>query len=349
MKTISVNQRGLEFLSPRTVFDFSQAVLTRAPSRVKSAPLTSRAAALMLGVGVGSSAPTDRKGVAVAVSAILLLLAVTSQSVVGLLAIWAGLGRGHWFVRVAALAAVLALALLIPAYELVVVFTVQCLVVVPTLLVARRLRARAEGKPASQFTIRDLLAGDGGCGGGLGRRGERAAGGLDFVEFPRRLPPFILRHARLAALVRLPDHRADRRLRDARGRRRGLGSLATMVAILVVCCSCYRSWRRLESWCTSLPASEPVGFGFRRVSTDGSPAVGRTGGHGCPASHWVCCFLRSRCPMACVASRGKSRIEPRRRATSRDRVAKAVRSSRGRPWGCLAWRCSRRSRGRTTS
>ncbi|MCX7424248.1 MAG: hypothetical protein NTW96_01205 [Planctomycetia bacterium] len=92
-----------------------------------------------------------------AISAILLLLAVTSQSVVGLLAIWAGLGRGHWFVRVAALAAVLGLALLIPAYELVVVFTVQCLVIVPTLLVVRRLRARSEGTPASQFTIRDLL------------------------------------------------------------------------------------------------------------------------------------------------------------------------------------------------
>jgi hypothetical protein len=105
----------------------------------------------------GAITSTDRNEVAVAVSATLLLLAVTLQSVVELLAIWAGLGRGHWFVRVAALAAVLGLALLIPAYELVIVFTVQCLVIVPTLLVARRLRARAEGKPATQFTIRDLL------------------------------------------------------------------------------------------------------------------------------------------------------------------------------------------------
>jgi hypothetical protein len=91
------------------------------------------------------------------VAVILIVLAVTSSSVVGLLAIWAGLGRGHWFLRVVAVGAVLGLALLIPAYELVVVYTIQCLVVVPMLLVARRFRARGEGNHALQFTLLDLL------------------------------------------------------------------------------------------------------------------------------------------------------------------------------------------------
>jgi hypothetical protein len=91
------------------------------------------------------------------VDIVFIVLAVTSSSVVGLLAIWAALGRGHWFLRVATLGAVIGLALLIPAYELIVVYTVQCLVVVPTLIVARRLRARGEGNHVLQFTLLDLL------------------------------------------------------------------------------------------------------------------------------------------------------------------------------------------------
>ena len=92
-----------------------------------------------------------------ATTAVLVLLAVTTSSVVGLLGVWAGLGRGHWFVRVAVVGAVLGLALLIPAYELAVPYAIQCLVVVPPLVLARRLRTRGEGNHAMQFTLRDLI------------------------------------------------------------------------------------------------------------------------------------------------------------------------------------------------
>lgn len=89
--------------------------------------------------------------------AVWTMLAIASSSAGGLLAIWVGLGRGHWFLRVAAIFAVLGLLLSIPAHELAVVYAVQCLVVVPTLLVVRCRRAWREGKRVVQFTVLDIL------------------------------------------------------------------------------------------------------------------------------------------------------------------------------------------------
>ena len=54
---------------------------------------------------------------------LLGILTVTSYSLVGLLAIWAGLGRPHWFLRVAVVGGILLLLLLIPAYEPLLLFS----------------------------------------------------------------------------------------------------------------------------------------------------------------------------------------------------------------------------------
>ncbi|MHC4404429.1 MAG: hypothetical protein ACYTG0_32650 [Planctomycetota bacterium] len=105
-------------------------------------------------------------------------LALLAHSVVGLVAIWVGLGRGHWFLRVAVLGGVLALGLaipsfeLLPAYELVLLFLTQSVIVIVPLLVVRYVRARrAQGKPYAsagraglarlrpQFSLLDLLLG----------------------------------------------------------------------------------------------------------------------------------------------------------------------------------------------
>ena len=241
------------------------------------------------------------------------------------------------------------LALLIPAYELVVVFTVQCLVIVPTLLVARRLRTRSEGKPASQFTIRDLLLATAVVAAVLAVGANVPREVWTSWDFLGVVPPF-LQLSRLAALGGLPVHRADRRLRDARRRRTGLGSLATM-ATGVACCCCLRcrlSWRP-GSWCTRLSTSEPSTW-FRGVLSWNAGSWSRRGGRGCPASRWVCCFLRSRwsCGSCCFARRFKTEMRRPQRATTAS--PSAAGPSRRRLVGA-AWRraaCAA-DRGRTTS
>ncbi len=91
------------------------------------------------------------------VEIVLVILTMLSITSVGLLAIWAALGRGHWFVRVAVVGALFSLLLLVPAYKPLIVFVVQAAVAVPILVIARRLRARSEGKSVWQFGLRDLL------------------------------------------------------------------------------------------------------------------------------------------------------------------------------------------------
>ncbi|MHC4178282.1 MAG: hypothetical protein ACYSWU_12295, partial [Planctomycetota bacterium] len=77
-----------------------------------------------------------------AVMILLGVLTVATYSLVGLLAIWAGLGRPHWFLRVAVLGGILLLLLLIPAYEPLVLFSIQSATVMLPLLLLRALRAR---------------------------------------------------------------------------------------------------------------------------------------------------------------------------------------------------------------
>ena len=75
---------------------------------------------------------------------ILNSLVLATGSVAGLACVWAGLGRPHWFWRIATIAIVASLALLIPAYELLIWFFIQAVVTVPPLLLARRRNAGHE-------------------------------------------------------------------------------------------------------------------------------------------------------------------------------------------------------------
>jgi hypothetical protein len=92
--------------------------------------------------------------------------ALLAGSIVGLVAVWAALGRTHWFWRAAAVEVAAIIWLLIPAYELVLMFFVQSLVVTGALTVAAWWRGQTSGDaigsphhpPARlQFGIRDLL------------------------------------------------------------------------------------------------------------------------------------------------------------------------------------------------
>ncbi len=89
---------------------------------------------------------------------IFLLILLTTYSAVGLLAIWAALGRPYWFVRVGLLGAALVPGVLVEAHELVVNLFLECVVVVVSLEIVRWLRSRKEkGTAALQFSLLDLL------------------------------------------------------------------------------------------------------------------------------------------------------------------------------------------------
>ena len=97
------------------------------------------------------------------------LLTVLMMSVVGLLAIWAGLGRGHWFLRTAVVLGCISLLLTIPAFELVIVYVLQAGLTIIILAAWRNWwLARAAAMPGEttpdagrhtpwQFSILDML------------------------------------------------------------------------------------------------------------------------------------------------------------------------------------------------
>ena len=85
-----------------------------------------------------------------------LALAVVTCSLTGLIAVWAAVSRVHWFLRVAVLEAFLALWLIIPAYEILLVLLVQTLVVVLSLASLRLLRREAAS--AGEQTVSDPAA-----------------------------------------------------------------------------------------------------------------------------------------------------------------------------------------------
>jgi hypothetical protein len=77
-----------------------------------------------------------------AIELILALLLVTSFTCVGLLALWAATSPRHWFLRAAGVVAALLPLLLAPAYEPLVVFTIQCIAVAVGVFVYRWRRDR---------------------------------------------------------------------------------------------------------------------------------------------------------------------------------------------------------------
>ena len=99
---------------------------------------------------------------------VLSLLAIVLASLIGLLAIWGGLGRGNWFLRATPVMVFISLLLTIPAFELVFVYLIQAGLTVVALVVWRKWRL-SRREPASelntqasplspwQFSIRDLM------------------------------------------------------------------------------------------------------------------------------------------------------------------------------------------------
>jgi hypothetical protein len=65
---------------------------------------------------------------------------LAASNVVGIVSVWASLGRPHWFLRVLAIAAISPLLLLVRAYEPCFVFLVQTVVTVVPLVIARKVR-----------------------------------------------------------------------------------------------------------------------------------------------------------------------------------------------------------------
>ena len=98
-------------------------------------------------------------GISSSAYVLLAFLAVASSATVGLVGVWAALGkRPHWAARCGLLLGMISLGLLIPAHELVAMFFVQSVVVVSVLAVYRMFQRRPDGTRHSfQFSLLDIL------------------------------------------------------------------------------------------------------------------------------------------------------------------------------------------------
>jgi hypothetical protein len=117
------------------------------------------------------AAPWRRQtAMGLAFESIWWLLTVLAMSFIGLWSIWAGLGRPNWFVRMAVVLGWISLVLVIPAYELLVLFLVQAGVTIALLSVWRAWHfpriapAGPDELPSGslpqsrwQYSVRDLL------------------------------------------------------------------------------------------------------------------------------------------------------------------------------------------------
>ena len=103
---------------------------------------------------------------------LLGVLTVATCSLVGLVAIWGALATCHWLLRTTVVGAMIAVALAIPAYDLALVFFIQCVVAVVPLVLVRSCASHAitfsrdaesDNPPTVptrlQFSLRDLLLG----------------------------------------------------------------------------------------------------------------------------------------------------------------------------------------------
>ncbi|MCI0335775.1 MAG: hypothetical protein L0228_21420 [Planctomycetes bacterium] len=71
-----------------------------------------------------------------------LLSDATPVALFGMFALWAAASKRHWFVRTAVVGGALLVALLIPAFEVVMLLSVECLLVVAGIAIWRRRRRR---------------------------------------------------------------------------------------------------------------------------------------------------------------------------------------------------------------
>lgn len=94
---------------------------------------------------------------------LLLWLIVSTSSTWGLLAIWAALATRHWFARTALLIGGAWVLALVPAYDLMIVFTAETVCIVAPLLIWRGWRAVAKQSGVRvvlsgiRFRLRDIL------------------------------------------------------------------------------------------------------------------------------------------------------------------------------------------------
>lgn len=82
---------------------------------------------------------------------VFAILLAASYICTGLAALWAATSRRHWLVRSAAMLVLLSPLLLVPAYELWILFALQVCVVVSGVKTWRRWTARRQGKPNRRF------------------------------------------------------------------------------------------------------------------------------------------------------------------------------------------------------
>ncbi|HUY87961.1 MAG TPA: hypothetical protein VMV10_04420 [Pirellulales bacterium] len=103
-----------------------------------------------------------------ATAILLALIAASAATLYGLLALWAALGRGPWFVRAAVVAAAIGMLIPVPAYDLAVVFLSQSLAIIAPIgllaavrSVRRRTAVEGGGDEASaaghRFSLTDLF------------------------------------------------------------------------------------------------------------------------------------------------------------------------------------------------
>jgi hypothetical protein len=86
---------------------------------------------------------------------LLCLLIVSSFSAIGLVAVWAGTSRRHWFVRTAVVGLVLGPLLVVPAYEPFVVFVAEAVVVAAGFVLARRFLSSELQRPSAETLRRE--------------------------------------------------------------------------------------------------------------------------------------------------------------------------------------------------
>ena len=79
------------------------------------------------------------------------ILIATSASLIGLLAVWAAWSPRHWFLRTALAGGVPLLAVPIPAYEPMLVFLIQAIVVTGVLAVVKARRVRTQERGDGEF------------------------------------------------------------------------------------------------------------------------------------------------------------------------------------------------------
>jgi hypothetical protein len=85
------------------------------------------------------------------------LLAACAAAVYGLLAIWFGVGRGHWFVRAAVVAAAIGMLVPVPAFDLAIVFLSQSLSVAVSLLLLGVIRSAKRRNVACELEITEPI------------------------------------------------------------------------------------------------------------------------------------------------------------------------------------------------